>query len=158
MKTPIIQFPKNAIRAINRIRKKTAFRFDPIPSGLSEDWLSEISGPQLKCYFFICRRTLGFQKEWDAISNEQFQFGVVDKNGKHIDCGTGLSESAIRDANEWLELNKLIEIRRKSHSPNEYRINTVRVCRETPLPAENERGGVCHGTPLGVRHGTPTTE
>lgn len=133
---PPLEFPK-AVRKIDRIKKKTPFRFDPVPSLLIEEWLTVLSHPELKCALFICRRTWGYRKEWDAISWEQFEFGVVDKSGKHLDYGTGLSESTCRRTIASLESRGLIEVNRRNTRSHLYRLTIFRgVIALTPQVAE----------------------
>lgn len=140
---PPIAFPKSAIRKIDRIKKKTPFRFDPVPSLLLEEWLTVLDLPELKCILYICRRTWGFRKEWDAISNQQFQSGVVDRNGKQVDCGTGLSECSVRRTLSRLESKGLIEVNRRNTKAHLYRLTIFRgIKAEIPQPNLNSQSGV----------------
>lgn len=123
---PPIAFPKSAPRQIDRIKKRTPFRFDPVPSLLLEEWLTVLDHSELKCLLYICRRTWGFRKEWDAISWEQFEFGVVDRNGKHVDFGIGLSRSSMKRLIKKLETRGLIEVNRRSTKSNLFRLTIIR--------------------------------
>ncbi len=123
---PPIEFPKSAQRKIDRIRKKTPFRFDPVPSLLLEEWLTVLNLPELRCLLYICRRTWGFRKEWDAISVDQFVSGVKTKDGKQIDNGVGFSETYVRATLKKLEGRGLIEVNRRNTKAHLYRLTIFR--------------------------------
>ena len=124
---PPLEFPKSWKRKLYQARKKTDFRFDPFPSLIAEEWLTQLSRPELVCLIYICRRTWGFRKEWDAISWDQFVSGVVDRSGKHVDCGTGLSLSTARRTISLLESRGLIEVDHRNTRANLFRLTIRRV-------------------------------
>ncbi len=141
MKRPI-EFPALS-RKIERIRKKTPYRFDPVPSLLIEEWLTILTHPELKCALYICRRTWGFRKEWDAISWEQFESGVVDRDGKHVDLGTDLSRSTVKRTIKRLESRGLIEVDRRNTKANLFRLTIFRgSIAVNPQPVEEPQSGV----------------
>lgn len=125
-RNPPIEFPKSASRKIDRIRKKTPFRFDPVPSLILEEWLTKLSLPELRCLLYICRRTWGFRKEWDAIAIQQFVSGVVSKDGNQVDNGIGFSETYVRSTIRNLESKGLIEVNRRNTKAHLYRLTVFR--------------------------------
>ncbi len=126
MSDNLVSFPKT-LKKIDRIRKKTDFRFDPLPSLIAEEWLPILSHAELKCVLYICRRTWGWRKEWDSISIDQFMHGIKAKNGKQSDYGTGLKRTAMRSAIKSLEAKGLIEINRRSTKTNFFRLTVCSV-------------------------------
>lgn len=122
MSGDLVAFPKALDRKVLRIRKKTPFRFDPVPSLLIEEWLPHLNLPELRVLLYICRRTWGFRKEWDAISYEQFSDGIKDRRGKQVDSGTGFGKTYIRAALSALKEKGLIEIKVNKTRANLYRV------------------------------------
>ncbi len=68
------------------------FRFPnttPVPDELFDELLADLSGAELKVLMYICRRTFGFKKERDTISLSQIASGIVTREGRVLDKGTG---------------------------------------------------------------------
>ncbi len=82
-----------------------------------EFWWGGLSGSEHKVLDFILRQLIGFQKDADAISLDQFTKGIG-KNNR----GTGLSESQVRRAVKNLELKGFIEVERRRFGPSIFRI------------------------------------
>ena len=118
----VLAFPKALDRKILRVRKKTPFRFDPVPSLLIEEWLPILDLAQIRCLLYICRRTWGFRKEWDAIAIEQFCSGIQDRDGKQVDSGTGFKRSHVKNTLAGLESLGLIEVQHRKTRANLYRL------------------------------------
>lgn len=118
----LVAFPKPLDRQILRVRKKTPFRFDPVPSLLIEEWLPHLSLPELRILLYICRRTWGFRKEWDAIAIDQFCSGIKDRNGKQVDSGTGFKKSHVKNTLAALESRGLIDVEHRKTMANLYRL------------------------------------
>src|SRR5258708_38372413 len=82
------------------------FRFPnttPVPDELFDELLADLSGAELKVLLYICRRTFGFKKESDTISLTQIANGIVTREGKVLDKGTGLSKRHVQRALKRLE-------------------------------------------------------
>ena len=43
-----------------------------VPNAFVDEAMFNLSGNAVKCYLFIMRKTLGWQKEWDYIPTAQF--------------------------------------------------------------------------------------
>jgi len=85
----------------------------PLPNCIVDDYLPFFTGAELKVLLYLVRRTLGFHKTRDAISLSQICNGIVRKDGRRLDRGTGLHKSTACDA-----LNALTNwgmIRRVTH-------------------------------------------
>lgn len=62
----------------------------PVPDEVFDVWLTRLSGNELKVLLYIVRRTLGFRKDCDAISFNQFARGIKTKDGRQLDSGCGV--------------------------------------------------------------------
>lgn len=85
----------------------------PFPNCIVDQWLPDFTGAELKVLLYLIRRTLGFHRTCDTASLNQICNGIVRKDGRRLDRGTGLSKSTVCDA-----LNALIDwgmIRRVQH-------------------------------------------
>src|SRR3954451_6248111 len=92
------------------------FRFPnttPVPDELFDELLADLSGAELKVLLYICRRTFGFKKESDRISLNQIANGIVTRDGKVLDKGTGLSKRHVQRALKALELKNAIVVHRQ---------------------------------------------
>lgn len=72
-------------------------------------WVHKLTGSEFKVLWYILRHTYGWQKDSDAISYRQFQYGIKKKNGEWIDRGTGLGLTAIKSAIKGLVEKGFIE-------------------------------------------------
>ena len=80
-----------------------------VPNVTLDYLLAKLPAAELKCFFYIIRRTYGFRKKFDYISLTQFQGGIKDKKGNQFDYGTGLSRPAVVSALKNLESAGLIK-------------------------------------------------
>lgn len=98
-----------------------------VPDQLIDDQMYLLTGAELKVLLYICRRTFGFKKDDDAISLSQITDGIVTRDGKRLDHGTGLSRRATIEALRNLEEMGLILAVHSgvagSHKPTIYRLN-----------------------------------
>ena len=77
--------------------------FTPVPNLFFDKALSDLKEGELKALLYIFRRTYGWQKEADCIALTQFENGIVTKQGKRLDYGTGLARNTINEALKSLE-------------------------------------------------------
>jgi hypothetical protein len=122
---------------------KVPYRFVPIPTSLIH-WLPQLNGSEIAVYWYVAHRTIGYHKQWDAISLPQFSRGIVSQ-GLTIDQGTGLSISGVRKAISSLESLGLLRVLHHKNRPSEYEILS-------PLPATTVTGTLipacyCSDTP-----------
>lgn len=78
-----------------------------------------LTGSEQKCLDFILRQTIGWRKESDFISLEQFSDGI---NGS-MNFGTGLSKSQVRRAIKGLEKKKFIFVQRRKNRPARFTLH-----------------------------------
>ena len=103
------------------------FRFPtttPIPDELFDELMAELSGAELKVLLYICRRTFGFKKVSDTISLNQIASGIVTKEGKVLDRGTGLSKRHVQRALKSLESKQAVKVHRQMDEQGLNEINT----------------------------------
>ncbi len=95
----------------------------PVPDEIFDKYLADLSGGALKVLLYIVRRTLGFKKNRDAISFNQFLKGVRTRDGRVLDKGCGLkSTSTINAALQELYDKGLINRRRSMDERGENEI------------------------------------
>lgn len=95
----------------------------PTPDVVFDFFLSQLSGAELKLLLYIIRRTMGFNKDADAISLRQMTSGIVTRAGRILDRGTGLDRTtAIKSARALVERG-IITISRVKSERGENSIN-----------------------------------
>ena len=76
------------------------------PNFYVDELMPLLTGEEYKVLFYAVRRILGFEEKRitmrDRISITQFEKGLVSKDGRRLDYGTGLSRTAIVNALETL--------------------------------------------------------
>src|ERR1035437_6358405 len=91
----------------------TGPNYTMVPDELFDELLADLSGAELKVLLYICRRTFGFKKDEDSISLSQLMHGIVMKDGRALDHGTGLSKPTLLAALNSLEESGIIETERQ---------------------------------------------
>ncbi len=97
-----------------------------IPNFILDFIIPNITEAEVKCLLYICRRTYGFHKERDRISLSQFVNGIKTKEGKELDCGSGVSRPAVVEALKNFIGAGLVEVI-KTNRGNFYKINTENI-------------------------------
>ena len=95
----------------------------PTPDDVFDVFLSALSHAELKVLLYIVRRTFGFKKDTDRISLKQIAEGIVTKQGRRLDSGTGLSRRGTIKAVKGLEAKGLIEVKRLRTEDGYNRVN-----------------------------------
>jgi len=91
-----------------------------IPNLAIDFLMANLPEAEFKVLCYIYRRTFGFQKMGDYISLSQMAKGLISKDGKRLDYGTGLSHPTNVKAIKNLSRLSLIIIV-KSRSTNYYK-------------------------------------
>lgn len=94
-----------------------------VPNALIDEVVADLSGAELKCYLFIVRKTVGWNKESDAISISQFMSAlklsnktVVDACKRLAELGLVLQKTGVRNTNIFsLNLCKNFTSEENSH-------------------------------------------
>ncbi len=138
--------------------------FTPIPDQLFDEQLVDLSGAELKVLLYIMRRTFGFKRDADAISLSQMLNGIVTKDGRILDRGTGLSKPTLLQAfRSLVEKNIIITQRRRSEErgdePTIYRLNVTTTKEHdeqcAPVVKKLNQGVVKNFVPPVVKKSTP---
>lgn len=66
-----------------------------VPNVIIDDWMTTLSGAELKVVMYVTRRTFGFRKLADQISVRQIVSGIRKRDGTRLDSGTGLSRAQV---------------------------------------------------------------
>lgn len=94
-----------------------------VPNALIDEVVADLSGAELKCYLFIVRKTVGWNKKSDAISISQFMSAlklsnktVVDACKRLAELGLILQKTGVRNTNIFsLNLCKNFTSEENSH-------------------------------------------
>lgn len=68
------------------------------PNEISDQFMDVLTPEEWKVITYLARRTYGFSKMEDRVTLSQFSRGITTRDGKRLDGGTGLSETAIKRA------------------------------------------------------------
>jgi phage replication O-like protein O len=122
--------------------------YTQIPDVLFDEQLPDLSGAELKVLLYIMRRTYGFKKDSDNISLSQIMKGIMTRDGRVLDRGTGLSKDSVTKAVKSLEQLGFIHRQRRSSATHGdestcYTLNRGPVSENrTPSPlSENQTRG-----------------
>ena len=126
-----------------RFRGYTSPHYTMVPDELFDEQLPYLSGAELKALLYIMRRTFGFKKTSDDISLSQICEGIVTRDGKVLDQGTGLSRSTAQVAIKGLVAKNLIQTTRRYSAARGFEATTygLNLCttpytenRSSPIP------------------------
>jgi hypothetical protein len=89
-------------------------RYTPVPDQLFDELLADLSGAELKVLLYIIRRTFGFKKDRDRIALSQMVGGIITRDGRVLDRGTGLHKGTVITALRGLREKGIILSQRNS--------------------------------------------
>jgi len=98
-------------------------RYTQVPDELFDVLMPDLTEAEIKCLLYVIRRTFGFRKESDAIATKQFIEGIVTRDGRQLDRGTGLSSKGVWSGLKGLEEKGIIEVARRVAPDGDYEIN-----------------------------------
>jgi hypothetical protein len=98
-----------------------------LPFSFLDHQMADYSGNELLVILYILRRTIGFQKDADNISLTQFTKGIKTRDGRTLDCGTGLSRSTVCRVLNGLEARGILVRERETaadgnHAPTGFQL------------------------------------
>jgi len=64
-----------------------------VPNEIFDELMHDLSGAEFKVLCYIARRTYGFHRIEDSISLKQICEGILTRDGRRLDYGTGLARS-----------------------------------------------------------------
>lgn len=113
------------------------FVFTPVPDQVLA-LLPDLSSSELKVLLYIIKRTLGFNKPHDRISQRQFLMGIRTKAGKQLDRGAGVSKNSLHRALTALVSRGMIsKTSRKAANGKDLSCRYGLVFAEVEAPIEN---------------------
>lgn len=89
-----------------------------LPFEFIDHRMADFSGSELLVVLYILRRTVGFHKEADNISLQQFSRGIKRVDGSVLDRGTGLSTATVKRTLAELEARGVLARRRVVRTSN----------------------------------------
>src|SRR5690348_1838862 len=107
-----------AMRLIPGQAKEPAFagfsgpNFTQVPDEIFDVLAPTLTEGELRVLLYIVRRTFGFRRSTDAISIQQMEHGIVTKDGRVLDRGTGMKRAAICRALHSLEAKGVVVVER----------------------------------------------
>ena len=117
-KNPVTAFLPTDVMTVNNILSSVgAGGYTPIPNDFLDQIAPGLPPAELKLMLYLYRRTLGFHKLTDRISYDQFQHGIVCRDGRRLDQGTGIGRRALVTALASLEAKGLIT---RDHTPGKH--------------------------------------
>ena len=75
------------------IRRFKAPSHTQVPNEIFDELMHDLSGAEFKVLCYIARRTYGFHRIEDSISLKQICEGILTRDGRRLDNGTGLARS-----------------------------------------------------------------
>jgi len=90
--------------------------YTQIPNAVIDEYMAGLSGAEFKVLAYIARRTFGFHRESARVSVAQLAGGLVGRDGRRLDEGTGLSRAQVFVAVKGLEEKGLVAVRRTGNT------------------------------------------
>ena len=69
-----------------------------VPDVILDHWMAALSGAEFKIVLYVVRRTYGFRRASNDISLAQMAAGIVTRDGRRLDSGTGLNKDTVTKA------------------------------------------------------------
>jgi hypothetical protein len=101
----------------------TSPAYTQVPDAVFDELIPNLTESELRVLLYIVRRTFGFKKTSDAISVNQMVGGLVTRDGRRLDHGTGLSRSAVWRGANGLVKKGLLTVNRVKNEDGEYETN-----------------------------------
>jgi len=112
----------------------------PVPDQFFDELLFRLNPSETKVLLYIIRRTFGFRKPSDNISLSQLCNGIITKEGRVLDRGTGLSKASVARALKSLEAKDVIKRTRRSSRERGDQATTYELNFLTPVSQIETRG------------------
>lgn len=134
----------------------TAPQYTQVPDVLFDAWAPHLSEAELRVMLYVIRRTFGFRRDRDAISLSQLCEGIVTRDGRRLDYGTGMRRKAVSNACQGLVSKGLLSIEKHigPDGNNEINIYALCVAEDQGVVSQRNQGGVPKKPPL-VSEGNP---
>lgn len=125
-----------------------------VPDDVFDVLAPRLSEAELRVLLYIVRRTFGFGKNADAISLRQLTDGIVTRDGRILDYGTGMSRKGVIGGIKGLLSKGIITVQKAVAEDGEHEINIYSLrFREGVVTRGNYPG--YRSTPPPVTQGNP---
>lgn len=94
-----------------------------VPDDVFDVLAPRLSEAELRVLLYIVRRTFGFGKRADAISLKQLTDGIVARDGRVLDHGTGMSRKGVVGGIKGLLAKGVINVHRRMDERGENQVN-----------------------------------
>ena len=128
-----------------------------IPDAYFDEVMAPLGPSAFMVLMYIARRTFGFKRYSDQISLDQICHGIVTRDGRRLDHGTGLAKSTVVLALDRLVAFEVIRKQRNDDPQGGQLANTYQIVFKnpgvtSPPPlSENQTGAVRNSDPPPVR-------
>lgn len=96
--------------------------FTQLPNVICDALLQELTGSEFKVLVYLFRKTFGYHKTEDTISESQFLRGTKNKKEEQVDYGAGVTESTLKNCLRKLASKGYILVTRHNNKPATYTI------------------------------------
>lgn len=98
-----------------------------VPDDVFDLLAPQLKESELRVLLYIVRRTFGFGKNADAISLKQLTDGIVTRDGRVLDYGTGMSRKAVISGVRGLAQKGIITIEHRQSERGDSQVNIYRL-------------------------------
>jgi hypothetical protein len=129
----------------------------PVPDDVFDVLAPLLTEAELRVLLYVIRRTFGFKKDADAISQSQMATGIVTRDGRRLDSGTGMSKSAVwRGCDGLVKKGILLREPRKSEQ-GDSDINVYSLHFKSGVTLEKSDGHSAKESPVTLQKSTQET-
>jgi len=97
--------------------------FTQVPDDFIDEVAPRLREGELRVMLYVIRRTYGFGKLADRISINQLCNGIMTRDGRRLDWGTGMSRSAVRRGVDGCIKKGLLTVTREQSKNGEFETN-----------------------------------
>ncbi len=98
-----------------------------VPDDVFDLLAPQLKESELRVLLYIVRRTFGFGKNADAISLKQLTNGIVTRDGRVLDYGTGMSRKAVISGVRGLAQKGIITIEHRQSEKGDSQVNIYKL-------------------------------
>ncbi len=127
-----------------------------VPDDFFDVLAPNLSEAELRVLIYIIRRTFGFKKDSDTISLKQMVEGIITRDGKVLDRGTGMSRPGVTRGVKGLEAKGIIvrthnSSREKGYEATTYQLRFRSGPIETLLPSPSQPRYLAHRNDVAIQ-------
>ncbi len=126
-----------------------------VPDDVFDLLAPRLKESELRVLLYIVRRTFGFGKSADAISLKQLTDGIIARDGRILDSGTGMSRKAVVSGIKGLSGKGIISVERRHGDRGDSQVNVYKLRFRDDRGVTQGNPGSHRRTPPPVTTGTP---